>query len=193
MTRRSAFDRLKENAQDPLASIPPAQRKKREERVWEKANRGASYFIPAPLNEQAKDIRASILALAQHHMTTTSSVATALMNYALREVRLGKLILEARPNANRRKMTLILENAKEWPQEIPQPSMKSAVKTTKDVVLTYRWGRDVKAQIKSLAGNHIPAGEVVVFLLNYALVEYKNGNCKFRETAITLAQEVSIL
>ncbi len=192
MTRRSALDRLKENAQDPLGMIPPAQRKKREERVWEKENRGASYFIPAPLNEQAKDIRASILALAQRHMTTTSSVATALMNYSLRDVRLGKLILDARPNANRRKMTLILEDAKEWPQEIPQPVLKHTVKTEKDIVLTYRWGRDVNAQIKSLADNHIPVGEVVVFLLNYALAEYRNGKCKFRETAITLAQEVSI-
>jgi hypothetical protein len=191
MTRRSALDRLKANAQDPLASIPPAQRKKREERVWEKAHRGASYFIPAPLNEQAKDIRASILALAQRHMTTTSSVASALMNYALREVRLGKLILEAHPNANRRKMTLILENAKEWPQEIPQVKPKK-VKLVKDMYLGYRWSKDVNAQIKSLADNRIPAGEVVVFLLNYALAEYKNGNCKFRETAITLAQEVSV-
>ena len=192
MTRRSAFDRLKENAQDPLASIPPAQKKKRGERTWEKANRGASYFIPAPLNEQAKDIRASILALAQLHMTTASSVAAALMNYALRDVRLGKLILEARPNASRRKMTLILENAKEWPQEIQQPSTKRAVKTAKDLVLTYRWGGDLNAQIKSLADDHLPAGEVVVFLLGYALAEYKNGNCKFRETAITLAPEVSV-
>jgi hypothetical protein len=191
MTRHSALDRLKENAQDPIYSIPSAQKKKREERVWEKANRGASYFIPAPLNEQAKDIRASILALAQRHMTTTSSVAAALMNYALREVRLGKLILEARPDATRRKMTLTLEDAKEWPQEIPQVKPKK-VKSVKDLYLGYRWGRDMNAQIKALADNRIPAGEVVVFLLNYALAEYKNGNCKFQETAITLAQEVSI-
>jgi hypothetical protein len=182
---------LKENAQDPIHNIPSAQRKKREGRVWEKANPGASYFIPAPLNEQAKDIRASILALAQCHMTTTANVAAAFMNYALRDVRLGKLVLEARPNANRRKMTLILENAKEWPQEIPQVKPKK-VKPAKDMYLGYRWSRDVNAQIKSLADNRIPAGEVVVFLLNYALAEYKNGNCKFRETAITLAQEVSI-
>jgi len=191
MTRHSALDRLKENAQDPIYSIPSAQRKKREERVWEKANRGASYFIPAPLNEQAKDIRASILALAQRHMTTTSSVAAALMNYALREVRLGKLILEARPDAARRKMTLTLEDAKEWPQDIPQVKPKK-VKSVKDLYLGYRWGRDMNAQIKALADNRIPAGEVVVFLLSYALAEYKNGNCKFQETAITLAQEVSI-
>ncbi len=192
MTRHSAFDRYKEKAQDPIHNIPPAERKKRGERVWEKENRGASYFIPAPLNEQAKDIRASILALSQRHMTTTSSVAAALMSYALRNVRLGKLTLEARADANRRKMTLTLEDAKEWPQEIPQPSMKRTVKTTKDVVLTYRWGRDVSAQIKALADDHISVGEVVVFLLNHALAEYKNGNCKFQETAITLAQEVSI-
>ena len=191
MTRHSAFDRYKEKAQDPIHNIPSAQRKKRGERVWEQEHRGASYFIPAPLNEKAKDIRASILALAQRHMTTTSSVATALMNYALRDVRLGKVTLEPRPNPRSRKMTLILEDAKEWPQEIPQP-LKRAAKTARDFVLTYRWGGDLSAQIKSLAGDHISKGEVVVFLFDHALAEYKNGNCKFRETAITLAQEVSI-
>jgi len=191
MTRHSAFDRYKEKAQDPIHNIPPAERKKRGERVWEKENRGASYFIPAPLNEQAKDIRASILALSQRHMTTTSSVAAALMSYALRNVRLGKLTLEARADANRRKMTLTLEDAKEWPQEIPQVKSKK-IKSAKDMYLGYRWGRDVSAQIKALADDHISVGEVVVFLLNHALAEYKNGNCKFQETAITLAQEVSI-
>ncbi len=191
MTRHSAFDRYKEKAQDPIHNIPSASRKMRGERVWEQEHRGASYFIPTALNEKAKDIRASILALAQRHMTTTSSVATALMNYALRDVRLGKVTLDPRPNPRRRKMTLILEETKDWPQEIPQP-LKRAIKTTKDFVLTYRWGRDINAQIKSLSGDHISAGEVVVFLLDYALAEYKNGKCKFRETAITLAQEVSI-
>ena len=191
MTRHSALDRYKEKAQDPIHNIPPAERKKRGERVWEKENRGASYFIPAPLNEQAKDIRASILALSQRHMTTTSSVAAALVSYALRNVRLGKLTLDARPDANRRKMTLTLEDAKEWPQEIPEVKPKK-VKAQKDMYLDYRWGRDVSAQIKALADNHISAGEVVIFLLKHALAEYKNGNCKFRETAITLAQEVSI-
>jgi hypothetical protein len=191
MTRHNLFDRYKESAQDPIHTIPSAGRKKRGERVWEKENRGASYFIPSHLNEQAKDIRASILALSQRHMTTTSSVAAALMSYALRNVRLGKLTLDPRPNANRRKMTLTLEDAKEWPQEIPQIKSKK-IKSTKDMYLGYRWGRDVNAQIKALADSHIPMGEVVVFLLNHALAEYKNGNCKFQETAITLAQEVSI-
>lgn len=191
MTRHSAFDRYKEKAQDPIHSIPSASKKKRGERVWEQEHRGASYFIPAPLNEKAKDIRASILALAQRHMTTTSSVATALMNYALRDVRLGKVTLEPRPNPRRRKMTLILEDAKEWPQEIPEVKPKK-VKAQKDLYLGYRWGGDLSAQIKSLAGDHLSKGEVVVFLFDHALAEYKNGNCKFRETAITLAQEVSI-
>ena len=75
MTRRSAFDRLKENAQSPSRvsfRLPRRERSAGKRRTWEKGNRGTSYFIPAPLNEQAKDIRASILALASashdHHL-----------------------------------------------------------------------------------------------------------------------------
>ena len=69
--------------------------------------------------------------------------------------------------------------------------MKRAVKTVKDVVLTYRWGRDVNAQIKALADNRYPSGEVVVFLLNYAIAEYKKATASSEKTAITLSQEVS--
>jgi len=191
MTHRNALDRLKESAQDPIQSIPSAERKKRKPRIWDHGNPVISYFIPAPLTERAKEIRESILSLAQYHMTTASSVATALMNYALRDTGTGKLKFDPRPAPQRRKMTLVLEDTKEWPREIPQAQAKQVRKTRK-MYLGYRWSRDVDTQIKTLAGSYVPVGEVVVFLLNYALTEYKNGNCTFRETAIALAQEVEI-
>jgi len=191
MAHRNALDRLRESAQDPIQTIPSAERKKRKPRTWDRENPVISYFIPAPLTERAKEIRESILALAQHHMTTASSVATALMNYALRDAGTGKLKLDPRPAPQRRKMTLVLEDAKEWPREIPQAQPRQVRKTRK-MYLGYRWSRDVDIQIKALAGSYVPVGEVVVFLLNHALTEYKNGNCTFRETAIALAQEVEI-
>ena len=190
MSRQDAFAHLKKDAQDPVKIIPLAQKQKRDNRSWDRAHRGMSYRIPSPLHVQAKDIRATILGLAHQHMTSTSSVAAALMGFSLAHVRQGKLAIEARPNANRRKMILTWSEADEWPQEI-QPA-KRAIKTTKaDVVLTYRWGKDVGTQIKALAGAEISVGEVVVFLLRYAIEAHQQGHLRLKEEAFVVSQKVS--
>ena len=174
----------------PIDTIPLAQGHKRDNRAWDRAHRGMSYRVPQSLYIQAKDIRATILSLAQQHMTSASSVAAALIGFSLAHVRQGKLAIEARPNANRRKMTLTWSEADEWPQEIPQP--KSVIKmASTEIVLTYRWGRDVDTQIKALAGDSISAGEVVVFLLNYALGAHRSGRLRLKEEAVVVSQKVS--
>jgi hypothetical protein len=191
-TSRSALDRLREKPQAPVDIIPPAQgRKKRDDRTWDRAHPVISYFIPPVLHEQAKDVRSSVLALAQSHMTTITSVAIALMSFSLTKVRQGKLKIDARPNTNRRKMALVWEEAEEWPQDIPQLELRARKTQVKDVYLGYRWGRDVDAQIKSIAGTTISPGEVVVFLLDYALAAYKSGRLRFKEEAIVVTQKVS--
>jgi len=190
MTRRNALDRLRNNPQDPISSIPLAQRRRRSNRSWDQVHRGISYFIPMSLNEQAKVIRAAILALAQNHITNTSNVAASLITFSLTHVRQGKLVVEAHPNADRRKMILIWEEVKERPQKIPQPIKRIEKDKTKELYLNYRWGRDVDTQIKSLAGEAISPGEVVVFLLNYALAAYKRGRLKLKEEAVVVTQKV---
>jgi len=142
------------------------------------------------LNEQARVIRAAILALAQNHITNTSNVAASLITFSLTHVRQGKLVVEAHPNADRRKMILIWEEVKERPQKIPQPIKRIEKDKTKELYLNYRWGRDVDTQIKSLAGEAISPGEVVVFLLNYALAAYKRGRLKLKEEAAVVTQKV---
>ena len=190
MPRQDAFAHLKKDAQEPVKIIPLARQQKRDNRAWDRAHRGMSYRIPSPLHEQAKDVRASILGLAHQHMTSTSSVAAALMDFSLAQVRQGKLAIEARPNAKRRKMILTWAEADEWPQEI-QPT-KRAIKTADpEVVLTYRWGKDVGTQIKALAGAEISVGEVVVFLLHYALEAHKGGHLRLKEEAFVVSRKVS--
>ena len=190
MPRQDAFAHLKKDAQEPVKIIPLARQQKRDNRAWDRAHRGMSYRIPSPLHEQAKDVRASILGLAHQHMTSASSVAAALMGFSLAHVRQGKLVIEARPNAKRRKMMLTWAEADEWPQEI-QPT-KRAIKTADaDVVLTYRWGKDVGTQIKALAGVEISVGEVVVFLLRYAIEAHKEGHLRLKEEAFVVSQKVS--
>ena len=191
MPRRNAFDRLRQDPQQPLSTIPRAQDKKRDNRAWDRKHRGNSYFIPAHLHVQAKDMRAAVLALSQKHMTNTSSVASALMKYSLEHVRLGRLNFGARPDGERTKMTLIWEDLKDSrPQEIPQPK-KLMAKSEKELYINYRWGRDVDMQIKALAGTSIASGEVVVFLLHYALAAYRNGTMRLKEETVVVSQKVT--
>ncbi|RPJ27532.1 MAG: hypothetical protein EHM33_07665 [Chloroflexi bacterium] len=190
MTRRNALDRLRNNPQAPISSIPLAQRRKRSNRSWDQVHRGISYFIPTSLNEQAKDLRASILSLAQNHITNTSNIAAALIAFSLTHVRQGKLVVEPHPNADRRKMALIWEEVNERPQKIPQPIKRVVKEKTKELYLNYRWGRDVDTQIKGLAGDTISPGEVVVFLLSYALAAYKRGRLMLKEEAAVVTQKV---
>lgn len=191
MPRRNAFDRLRQDPQQPLSTIPRAQDKKRDNRAWDRKHRGNSYFIPAHLHVQAKDMRAAVLALSQKHMTNTSSVASALMKYSLEHVRLGRLNFGARPDAERTKMTLIWEDLKDSrPQEIPQPK-KLMAKSEKELYINYRWGRDVDLQIKALAGTSVAPGEIVVFLLHYALAAYRNGAMRLKEETVVVSQKVT--
>jgi hypothetical protein len=191
MPRRNAFDRLRQDPQQPISTIPRAQDNKRENRAWDKKHRGNSYFIPAHLHVQAKDMRAAVLALSQKHMTNTSSVASALMKYSLEHVRLGRLNFGTRPDAERTKMTLVWEDVRDSrPQEIPQPK-KLMTKSEKELYINYRWGRDVDLQIKALAGTSIAPGEIVVFLLHYALAAYRNGTMRLKEETVVVSQKVT--
>lgn len=192
MTRRNAFDRIRKEAQDPITSIPLARGKKRDNRAWDRKHPVISYYIPAPLHEKAKDIRAAVLALSQKHMTSISSVATALASYSLSHVRQGRLLIEGRPDASRRKMTLAwVEVDDGWKQELPQPIKRIGKSKDKDAYIGYRWGRDIDSQIKSLADTSISVGEVVVFLLNYALDAHKSGRLRLKEETVVVSQKVS--
>ena len=192
MTRRNAFDRIRKDAQDPITSIPLAKGKKRDNRAWDRKHPVISYYIPAPLHDKAKDIRAAVLALSQKHMTSISSVATALASYSLSHVRQGRLQIEGRPDANRRKMTLAWVEVEDgWQQELPDPIKRTKNNKNKDAYIGYRWSRDIDVQIKALADTSISVGEVVVFLLNHALDAHKRGRLRLKEETVVVSQKVS--
>lgn len=187
MTRRNALDRLRTHAQDPISSIPLAQARKRSNRSWDRVHRGITYFIPVLLNEQAKDLRTSIRALAQYYMTNTSSIAAALIAFSLNQVHQGKLVIEAHPNAQGRKMALTWEEGGDGQtREIPQPAKRIQKDKTKNIYLNYRWDRGVDMEIRAMAGEAISPGEVVIFLLSYALSAYESGRLMLRtQPAVT--------
>jgi hypothetical protein len=165
-------------------------------RNWEKQNRAIGYLIPKELHLKAKGISESLLPIAAERMTTVSSVATAFMQYALLHVHANKLTLRGMPNAERRTMTLHWkEIEKGWPREIKplkKHRQESVLTKPKPMHLAHRWGADIDREIRALSKNSGTArGEVVVFLLGYALDAYKSGNLILESEAIEVANRVT--
>jgi len=169
----------------------------RHDRTWEKGNPAKSYRIPADLRVPAKDISASLVSIASGYLTTSSSVATALISFSLSQLRSGKLEIEAHPNPERRTMTLDwMELEDGWPREIKP--LKSKAKNNALVVkenhvfLGYRWGADMDKQINATAKQTgVSAGEVVVFLLTYAIKKYKTGQLSLIPKTVTVTNQVN--
>jgi hypothetical protein len=206
--RRSAFQRAGAHLQqtpssgfvpshEPLTTIPLTAKKQRaDHRAWEKSHPSNSYYIPEHLLEEAKNIRDEIKAITSENMTNTTSVATALIEYALKNVRKGELEISAQPNPLRRKMTVKLVEADGWPKPKSEKNSRptKAHKRMNRLIayLNYRWGTDIDRQIEVLAGTALSKGEVVIFLLHYALTAYNKGRIKFVAQPVLDKQRVML-
>jgi hypothetical protein len=216
MTKRNPLDRLiKTDSSSPAPStldlIPTARQVKRDARSEQqiekrKASRKAfdkrypnfGYFIPEHLHMEAKVLRATILGLAQNKEkninVTEISMTTSLVVWALAQVRAGKLVITGTPNARRRKMTVIIEDVTDtWqktPLEIKPVEKKMPVKR---MTIAYRFPRDVEKQIRELAGDALPKGEVLVRLLQYAVQAVQNGDTKINTAPMEMRQVASIV
>ena len=166
------------------------------DRTWERSNPANSYRIPVDLRIQAKDISANLVSIAAEYLTTISSVAAALMAFSLSHLRSGKLEIEVRPKAERRTLTLDWTELKDgWPQEI-KPIKKKTKNTVlvkeRHVFLGYRWGADLDKQINALVKQiGVPGGEVVVFLLMYAIKKYQEGQLSLIPKTVTVTNQVN--
>ena len=176
----------------PIAKQMKQARSNTRNRSWDKAHPTSSYRIPAELYLQASDLRTFILHLAEDKMTSVGVIANAMMTYALGHVREGKLAITPRPKADRRKLTLMMVEANGWPRDPKQLiALKTAPKKkAPSIVLSYRWSKENNVQIKALSGNAISEGELVVFLLNYAMDGYNSGRLLFQEVMRTVGQIV---
>jgi hypothetical protein len=165
-------------------------------RHWEKAHRAVGYLIPKELHLRAKDISEKLAPIAAERLTTVSSVAKAFMQFALSQVHAQKLKLQGRPKATRRTLSLHWSETKEgWPQEIKPLKRKkteSVLTKPKPLYLAHRWGADIDKEIRSLSKNTaVPGGEVVVFLLGYALDAFLAGTLHLEAESVEVSNQVS--
>jgi len=196
MPRRSAFS--SSNTQQPtdtVAMIPVAKNKQK--RDWEKSNRARAYYIPRHLEEQALIIRDEIAGIADglsqfSVWATTTDVAVAFMERAIFKVEKGVIVLDARPDAGRKKAGLICVDVEG--ESVPQKIVRKEKEDEKKqyIYLAYRWSDELDRKIKGLAKRHrIAIGEVVVTLLSLALEAYKNGDLNLIPQPITIRQTVA--
>jgi hypothetical protein len=170
--------------------------KEKRTRTWEKNHRTVGYLIPVELHVRAKEIREKMNSIANEHLTTVSSVASAFMQYSLSHLHANKLTLMGRPKAERRTLTLHwTESQNGWPKEIKQVKRNNAKKNLFDpppLYLGHRWGGDIDAQIIALRKKTaVCSGEIVVYLLGYALDAYQSGRLHLHSEAVTVANQVS--
>ena len=202
MTRQNALPTPSTGLIQPVEviSLITARQEKesraKRDRTWEKSNPANSYRIPADLRIQAKDISANLVSIAAEYLTTISSVAAALMAFSLSHLRSGKLEIEVRPKAERRTLTLDWTELDDgWPHEIKphkRKSKDSVLVKENHVFLGYRWGADLDKQINAIVKQTgVPGGEVVVFLLNYAIKKYQEGQLSLIPKTVTVTNQVN--
>lgn len=190
MPRQDPFARFRDNPQDTVSAIPQARAQKRN-RFWDQNHPVITYYVPDPLYNKGREIRSAILGLSHKYGTNISCVASALVSYSLAMAEQGRLKVEARPDAVRCKMALTWEEVNDRPQEIPEPQKRASSGKDIHLYLAYRWSPEVDSQIRTLAGDVLAVGEMVVFLLNYALEAFRQGRLHFREEAVVMSQKVS--
>jgi hypothetical protein len=181
-------------ARQPLDLIPTAQRRKKRSREWERARRAETVTyrgVPRGTHEWMGKLAAGL-------DVPRDEVVRALLEYSLGSYQSGKLVLHARPKAQRMTLFPAHRNSThtfpspdkkqaEWLQQAFPVSGKKAAGRKKgkrenteprrwQQRVTYRIPVELKEGIRVIAEEHtLPVGEVVWFFIEKALKAYQAG------------------
>jgi hypothetical protein len=154
-----------------LEERPPKERK----REWEKHHKPKHYRgVPAEVRNQVKEV-------AEELGVPVDEVARAFIEYSLMCVQRGSLTLSGMPSQRRVRMTLYPFTGAGWAENgwTPQPPRRSTRKKedakTWQEIAHYRLPDELHEQVKSLAKDIYPVGELVAVLLKHGLENYNAG------------------
>ncbi len=162
-----------------VESIAPPERLEpreptRRKRDWEKAHPPRCYRgVPA-------EVRQEICEIARDLSVPADEVARAFMEYGLQCVKNGTLTLTGRASQTRVKMTLYPFTGAGWaengwqPKPPPRKRKGGSAARWREVAL-YRIPDTVHRQVKLLAGELYPVGEVAAVLLKHGIESYARG------------------
>jgi len=157
---------------DRLEETQPRKRK----REWEKSHKPKHYRgVPAEVRQKVKEV-------AEALGVPVDEVARAFLEYGLRCVERGTLRIEGRPSLRRVRMTLYPFNGAGWAENgwTPQPPRRSGRKKNETTgiwkeMAHYRLPDELHEQVKRLAGEVYPLGELVAVLLKHGVESYNAG------------------
>ncbi len=175
----------------PLDFIPAAEPRKKRERTWEKAHQGqvATYRGVAP------EMHQTLLHLAESLSVPVDEVARAFLEFSLAHHKSGDLPIHPHPKAQR--MTLYpdgsaasTKKSEGWLKEAFSSSRpgkkgkKGSQPKRWEARVSYRLPVTLKQEVKDLADDHtVGVGELVFFLLQYALIAYERGDLRLEAHA----------
>jgi len=151
---------------------PPKKRK----REWEKYHKPKHYRgVPAEVRNQVKEV-------AEELGVAVDEVARAFIEYSLMCVQRGSLTLSGTPSQRRVRMTLYPFTGAGWAENgwTPQPPRRTRKQSGQQPApwreaAYYRLPDKLHEQVKRVAGDIYPVGELVAVLLKHGLENYNAG------------------
>jgi hypothetical protein len=155
-----------------LEEHPPKERN----REWEKHHKPKHYRgVPAEVRNRVKEV-------AQELGVSVDEAARAFIEYSLMCVQRGSLTLSGTPSQRRVRMTLYPFTGAGWAENgwTPNPPRRTRKQSGQQPALWreaayYRLPDELHEQVKSLAKDIYPVGEVVTVLLKHGIESYDNG------------------
>ena len=155
-----------------LEERPPKERK----REWEKHHKPKHYRgVPAEVRNQVKEV-------AEELGVPVDEVARAFIEYSLMCIQRGSLALSGMPSQRRVRMTLYPFTGAGWAENgwTPQPPRRTKKQSGQQPALWreaayYRLPDELHEQVKRVAGDVYPVGELVAVLLKHGLENYNAG------------------
>jgi len=155
-----------------LEERPPKERK----REWEKHHKPKHYRgVPAEVRIRVKEV-------AEELGVPVDEVARAFIEYSLMCAQRGSLTLSGMPSQRRVRMTLYPFTGAGWAENgwTPQPPRRTKKQSGQQPALWreaayYRLPDELHEQVKSLAKDIYPVGELVAVLLKHGLENYNAG------------------
>mgnify|MGYP001205411420 CR=1 FL=1 len=163
-----------------LDYLPPPRQKAKRKRQWEANHRTTLYRgVPSDLRDAVRDIAVAL-------EVTVDDVARAFLEYSLQCIRTGTLILDPRPSSRPKapRMTLFPFHGAGWAVNgwppVPVAPIAKKRQSSKEVkkwqaVVSYRLPPELHQQIKNIAEDYLPIGEVAAVMLQHALQAYQSG------------------
>lgn len=150
--------------------------RKERKREWEKNHPHRCYRgVPAEVRTRVKEV-------AEDLGVPVDEVARAFIEYSLSCVQRGTLTLSGAPSQRRVRMTLYPFTGAGWAENgwTPQPPKRTKKQTESQSQLWreaayYRLPDELHEQVKRMAGDVYPVGELVAILLKHGLESYNTG------------------